>query len=249
MKIGAVGDLHYDGTDRSALSELGRRAREADVLVLCGDLTTHGDPGQMQDVADTLSPLGLPIVAVFGNHDYDADAVDENRRILSRAGVCVLDGGTVEIDGVGFAGVKGFPGGFGRGVLGAFGEVQVKAFVQAAVDEAMKLENALRNLGTGVRIVVMHYAPLAATVEGEPREVYPYLGSSRLLAPIEMLGADAVFHGHAHTGTPRAETPQGIPVFNVSLPLLRSHGRSIFFWTPPEPGAGTEEAQAFVEAE
>lgn len=234
MKIAAVGDLHYDGSDRRTLTSLTQNAREADVLVLCGDLTTHGRTKQIEGVANALGALGIPVVAVFGNHDHDADATDENTRTLERAGVRVLDGDTLEVDDVGFAGVKGFLGGFGPHALGAFGEGEVKSLVQATVDEALKLENALRDLRTRVKVAVLHYAPCAATIRGEKPEVYPYLGSSRLLPPIETLGADAVFHGHAHSGTHRATTPGGVPVFNVSLPLLRSAGRSIFFWSPPE---------------
>lgn len=240
MKIAAVGDLHYDGSGHEVLTELARGAREGDALVLCGDLTTHGDPEQMRDVAAALDTLDMPVVSVLGNHDYDSDEVGPIRRLLEDAGVAVLDGGTVVVGDVGFAGVKGFPGGFGRGALGAFGEPEVRAFAQAAVDEALKLENALRNLRTRIKVVVLHYAPLVGTVEGEPPEIYPYLGSSRLLSPVEMLGADVVFHGHAHTGSPRATTPEGVPVYNVSLPLLRTQGRTVLLWTVPD-GEGTGE--------
>lgn len=243
MKIAAVGDLHYDGSDRRTLTELTQSAREADVLVLCGDLTTHGEPEQTEGVANALGALGIPVVGVFGNHDHDADATEENTRILARAGVRMLDGGTMEVDDVGFAGVKGFLGGFGAHALGAFGETEVKSIVQAAVDEALKLENALRDLRTRVKIVVLHYAPSVGTIRGEDREVYPYLGSSRLLPPIETLGADAVFHGHAHGGTHRGTTPEGVPVFNVSLPLLRSTGRSIFYWSPPSAESDGEAGE------
>ncbi len=248
MKIAAVGDLHYDEDHRRVLTKLVQNARDADALVLCGDLTTHGEPEQMEAVADGLSALEVPVVSVFGNHDCDADRVPANTRILNAAGIHVLDGGSVEIGRVGFAGTKGFPGGFGRGALGAFGEEPVKAFVQAAVDEALKLENALRNLRTPVRVVVLHYAPLVDTVEGEPPEIYPFLGSSRLLPPIETLGADAVFHGHAHTGSHRGTTPGGIPVFNVSLPLLQSRDRSVFFWDVPDESRDEEDRGSAEEA-
>ncbi len=235
MKIAAVGDLHHDGTSSEAIHAVLGELPGADALVLCGDLTTHGEPDQTRSLARILDDVEVPVVSVLGNHDFEAGAADENCRILSEAGVRVLDGGIARVGDVGFAGVKGFPGGFGRGLLNAFGEPQVKAFVQAAVDEALKLENALRNLRTPVRVVVLHYAPFEETLEGEPKEIFPFLGCSRLLPPIDALGADVVFHGHAHTGARRGTTPAGIPVFNVSLPLLRSRGRAVFLWETPEP--------------
>jgi Icc-related predicted phosphoesterase len=159
-------------------------------------------------------------VAVLGNHDYEGGQPDEIRRILAEAGVTVLDGEATEIHGVGFAGVKGFAGGFGRGALGPWGERAIKVFVQEAVDEALKLESALARLRTDHRIAVLHYSPIRGTVEGEPPEIFPYLGSSRLEEPINRYRVSAVFHGHAHRGAAEGRTATGVPVYNVSMPLL-----------------------------
>src|SRR5690606_10275063 len=148
---------------------------------------------------------------VLGNHDYECDRVDLIQEMLEDAGVRVLDGTNVEIEGVGFAGAKGFGGGFGRRTLGPFGERVYKDFVQAAIDEALKLETALRTLETETRVVLLHYAPIPDTLHGEPLELFPFLGSSRLLQPIETYGASVVFHGHAHVGTPDGQSPGGVP--------------------------------------
>jgi Icc-related predicted phosphoesterase len=159
---------------------------------------------------------------VLGNHDYESDQADEIARILADAGVHMLDGDAVEVQGVGFAGVKGFAGGFGRGTLGPWGERAIKTFVQESVNEALKLESALARLKTAHRIAVLHYAPVQSTVEGEPAEIFPWLGSSRLEEPLTRYQVSAVVHGHAHKGTAVGHTTTGIPVYNVSLPLLQA---------------------------
>jgi Icc-related predicted phosphoesterase len=160
------------------------------------------------------------VVAVLGNHDYESGAVVEVSRILREGGVHLLDGESVEVAGLGFAGAKGFAGGFGRGVLGPWGEEAVKRFVHEAVNEALKLESALARLRTRTRIALLHYSPIAATVEGEPREIWPYLGCGRLEEPLSRYEVTAVFHGHAHHGRLEGRTATGTPVYNVSLPLL-----------------------------
>jgi Icc-related predicted phosphoesterase len=226
VRIGAVGDIHFNGEDTTILSEVVRAAeRDADILLLCGDLTTHGTAGQAEGVARALGGLAIPVVAVLGNHDYEGGEVEAVREVLGRHHVRVLDGSATAVEGVGIAGVKGFAGGFGRGSLGAFGEPIMKAFVQEAVDEALKLENAMRGVAASVRIVLLHYAPIPDTLVGEPEVIFPFLGSSRLLPPIDSLGADVVFHGHAHTGVLEAHTPAGVPVFNVAYPVLVAAGR------------------------
>src|SRR5438477_7622880 len=164
--------------------------------------------------------MKIPVIAVLGNHDFEGGKPNEIRQILTDSGVNVLDGEATEIAGVGFAGVKGFAGGFGRGALGPWGEHAIKAFVQEAVDEALKLEAALARLRTQRRVALMHYSPIRATVEGEPPEIFPFLGSSRLEEPINRYRVSAVFHGHAHRGTPEGRTSAGVPVHNVSMPLL-----------------------------
>jgi Icc-related predicted phosphoesterase len=163
----------------------------------------------------------IPTIAVLGNHDYESGKPEDVREPLCDAGVKVLDGGACELLGVGFAGVKGFCGGFGRGTLGAWGERAIKSFVQESLDEAMKLESALARLRTRRKVAVLHYSPIQATVEGEPPEIYPFLGTSRLEGPLNRYPVDAVFHGHAHRGSPEGRTVGGTPVYNVALPLLR----------------------------
>jgi Icc-related predicted phosphoesterase len=163
----------------------------------------------------------VPILAVFGNHDHESGQVDEVKGIISGAGVQVLDGDSVEVGGVGFAGCKGFCGGFGQKVLEPWGEPATKRFVREAVDEALKLERALARLTTPQRVAVLHYAPVAGTVQGEPAEIHPFLGSSRLEEPLNRYRVAAVFHGHAHRGSLEARTSSGAPVYNVALPLLR----------------------------
>jgi Icc-related predicted phosphoesterase len=193
----------------------------ADVLVLCGDFTDYGLPDEARILARELTAaVKIPVIAVLGNHDYEAGSQLEIRQILSDIGVQVLDGEATEIDGIGFAGVKGFAGGFGRGALGPWGEQAIKVFVQEAVNEAMKLEAALARLRTHRRVALMHYAPIRGTCEGEPPEIYPYLGSSRLEEPINRYRVSAVFHGHAHRGMAEGRTSAGVPVYNVAMPLL-----------------------------
>lgn len=162
----------------------------------------------------------IPIVAVLGNHDCEGGMEAQVRALLCDAGIHVLDGEAVEVGGVGIAGVKGFLGGFGRGALQPWGEEIIKRLVREAVDEALKLETALAKLRTPNRIALLHYSPVEGTVIGEPREIWPYLGSSRLEEPISRYPVSAVFHGHAHHGSPEARTRDGIPVYNVAMALL-----------------------------
>jgi len=142
--------------------------------------------------------------------------------MMSAEGIKVLDGSGYERDGIGFAGTKGFLGGFGRGMLTAFGEPQLKTFVQASIDEALKLERALSMLRTEKRVVVTHYAPVVDTVRGEPPEIFPYLGSGRLAEVIDRHQAILAVHGHAHHGALEGKTVGGVPVYNVALSLLMS---------------------------
>lgn len=236
IRIAAVGDLHFDPTRGTGFRDMFAAVnKHADILVLCGDITTHGKPEQMQAFVEELAGVKIPMVAVLGNHDHEAGMADDLTDILTGRGVHVLDGNEVEIEGIGFAGCKGFAGGFGRGALAPFGELLIKEFVQAALDEALKLENALRALHTETKIAVLHYAPLFETVVGEPEVIWPFLGSSRLLQPIETIGATAVFHGHAHHGTLEATTPSGIPVFNVAMPLLEERNEKFFVFEVPAP--------------
>lgn len=223
VRLAAVGDLHYGKASRGSLQALfaALTRLECDVLVLCGDLTDYGLPEEAVELARELTAgTKIPVVGVLGNHDYESGAAVEITRVLTEAGVRILDGESVELQGIGFAGVKGFAGGFGRGALGPWGEDAVKRFVQEAVAEALKLETALARLRTPTRVAILHYAPIAETVEGEPREIYPWLGCSRLEDPLARYEVTAVFHGHAHHGTAEGKTINGTPVYNVSLPLL-----------------------------
>lgn len=223
VRIAAVGDLHCTKAARGQFQPLfARVAQTADVLVLCGDLTDYGLPEEAQVLAGELAAgTRIPTVAVLGNHDFHSDQADAVRQVLVEAGVTMLDGESCEILGVGFAGAKGFAGGFGRGTLGAWGEPAVKAFVQEALDEALKLEGALARLRTPHRVAVLHYAPIQATVENEPVEIFTYLGCSRLEEPLNRYPVTAVVHGHAHNGSPEGRTTAGVPVYNVAAPLLR----------------------------
>jgi Icc-related predicted phosphoesterase len=223
VRVAAVGDLHCTKTSQGLIRPLFENSPEfADVLVLCGDLTDYGLPEEAHVLVDELSvALKLPIVAVLGNHDFESGREDEIRRILVDAGIILLDGDAIEVRGIGFAGARGFAGGFGRGTLGSWGERAVKAFVQEAVDEAMKLESALARLRTESRVAVLHYAPIRATVENEPEEIFPFLGCGRLEEPLNRYPVTAVVHGHAHNGSPQGYTATGVPVYNVSLPLMR----------------------------
>src|SRR5688500_3769978 len=222
LRIAAMGDIHVSKNSQGAFQPLFTQiTSNADVLVLCGDFTDYGLPDEARILARELTAgVKIPVIAVLGNHDYEGGKQGEIRQILSDAGVTVLDGEATEIEGVGFAGVKGFAGGFGRGALGPWGEQAIKHFVQEAIDEALKLEAALARLRTTRRVALMHYSPVRATVEGEPPEIFPYLGSSRLEEPINRYRVSAVFHGHAHRGTAEGRTSTGVPVYNVAMPLM-----------------------------
>jgi Icc-related predicted phosphoesterase len=229
MRIAATADLHFSPQSYDRIREqMGRVRDEADVLVVAGDLTNYGRPQEMESLLNALVRLRVPVVAVLGNHDYESGHQNELMQMMSAEGIKVLDGTGYERDGVGFAGTKGFLGGFGRGVLTAFGEPEIKAFVQAAIDEALKLERALAQIRTEKRVIVLHYSPIGDTVKGEPIEIYPYLGNSRLAEVADRHGANLILHGHAHHGSPDGKTTAGIPVHNVALHILQSQN-------PPMP--------------
>jgi Icc-related predicted phosphoesterase len=223
VRVAAVGDLHCTRTSQGALQPLFAAASaNADVLLLCGDLTDYGHPEEARVLAREVSTgLRIPAVGVLGNHDYESGQHEEVVHILRDGGVVILDGDGCEVAGLGIGGVKGLGGGFGDRALQPWGEDIMKRFVREAVDEALKLETALARLRTARRVAILHYSPIQATVEGEPPELYPFLGSSRLEEPLDRYQVDLVFHGHAHRGRPEARTRGGIPVYNVCLPLLR----------------------------
>ena len=228
VRIGAVADLHFSPSAQGQhhnpqfLRDLLTRAgRECDVLLLPGDLTDRGSPEEAQALSREIhAALNVPVIAVLGNHDFESGRQDDVKQILCDAGVRVLDGESCEVSGVGFAGIKGFAGGFGKYALGPWGEEVIKRFVHEAVEEALKLESALARLRMPRRVAVLHYSPIQETVEGEPIEIFAFLGSSRLAEPLARFRVDAVFHGHAHRGCPEGRTAAGVPVYNVSLPVL-----------------------------
>jgi Icc-related predicted phosphoesterase len=223
VRVAAAADLHCKedsaGQFRPWLSLI---KEQADVLILCGDLTDYGKPEEARVLAAELQAVGVPIVAVLGNHDVESGKANEVQHILCDAGVRILGGDvtSIEIVGIGFTGTKGFMGGFGARTLGPWGEPVVKGIVQEALDETLKLETGLARLRTHYRVVLLHYSPIRGTVEGEPLEIYPFLGCSRLEEPILRYPVNAVFHGHAHRGSLQGSTANGVPVYNVAVPLL-----------------------------
>lgn len=222
LRIAAVADIHVKKTSQGAFQPLFAKVTEsADVLLLCGDLTDYGTVEEGKILAKEItSALRIPVIAVLRNHDYESGHEKELVAILADAGVTVLDGDSYELHGVGFAGVKGFAGGFGRRALGAWGEPIIKNFVHETINEALKLEAALARLRTPQKIAVLHYSPIQATVNGEPPEIIAFLGSSRLEEPLDRYRVNAVFHGHAHRGSPEGRTKGNAPVYNVAMHVL-----------------------------
>lgn len=223
VHIAAIADLHcksnFAGKFRPLFAHISDRAN---ILLLCGDLVDYGLPEEAHVLVKELSEVTkrIPVIAVMGNHEFESGKIDEVQKILTDGGIVLLDGEACEIEGIGFAGVKGFAGGFGERLLAPWGEAIMKKFVHEAVDEALKLESALAKLRTTHRIALLHYSPIAATVMGEPLEIYPFLGSSRLEEPLNRFSVTAAFHGHAHHGAPEGKTKTGVPVYNVAMKLL-----------------------------
>ena len=218
MRVAAIGDLHVQESDIAPYRELfGEISNHADVLLLCGDLTNFGKTSEAEILAEDIKSCSVPVLGVLGNHDYECGQPEKVVEILRGAGMTVLDEQAHEINGVGFAGVKGFMGGYGKGELAPFGEPIAKMFVDEAMNEARKLENQLRTLRTERSVAVLHYSPIEGTIEGEPEAIYQYLGSQRLCDPIDRFDhVKAVVHGHAHHGTYEGHTPLGKPVYNVA---------------------------------
>jgi Icc-related predicted phosphoesterase len=234
-RIAAVGDIHVRENDQGKWHSFFRTVSEkADILLLCGDLTDTGHMNEAEVLVEELKSCKIPVVGVLGNHDYERDHQKAIKKMLEKQGVCMLDGEFIVIGGIGFAGVKGFGGGFDKHMLSMFGESAMKAFVQEAVDDALRLDRALAHLDTEYadikKIVLTHYAPIKATVIGEPEEIFPFLGSSRLAEPINRRQVLAAFHGHAHVGTLEGVTSAGVKVFNVAKPILTKAGYETPFY-------------------
>ena len=231
VRIAAVGDIHIEQyAQQSHLPLFQEASLEADVLLLCGDLTHHGIVEEAQELVNQLSVCTIPVLAVMGNHDYTSDQAVPIIELLRENGVHVLLGEALEIEGVGFAGTKGFGGGFGTNMLSPFGEEVTKQYVQEGVNEAVALENALSKIrDVEKKVVLLHYAPIQTTVEGEPPEIYNHLGCSRLEDPLNRYSVQAVFHGHAHRGKPEGKTTTGISVYNVAFPLLQNQSIGLHY--------------------
>jgi len=223
IRIAAIGDLHVTENGANPYRDLFvEMSGEADVIVLCGDLTNFGKTKEAEILAEDIRAARVPVVGVLGNHDYECGQPETVREILHQGGMTVLDEQAVEIDGIGFAGVKGFVGGFGRGELAPFGEPEIKAFVDVANNEARKLENGLRTIRTDKSVAVLHYSPIPDTLVGEPIEIFQYLGTQRLADAIDRFDhVQAVVHGHAHHGSYEGRTMGGKPVYNCAQFVVR----------------------------
>jgi uncharacterized protein len=217
VRIAAIADLHCrpasHGMIRAMLEQV---PDEADVLLLAGDLTDNGSIEEANLLMEEISFLDMPILAVLGNHDHESGQAEAVSEALRAGGLILMDGTSHEIDGVGFVGTKGFCGGFGKTLVQPFGEAALKTFIKTSIDEAVQLENALVKLDCKQRVAVLHYAPIRETLQGEPKELFPFLGSSRLCNALDRQGVDLIVHGHAHHGSPQGVTQSGIPVHNVS---------------------------------
>lgn len=227
MRIAACADVHARAGDEARIAAMFEGARgEADLLVLAGDLTDHGRSEEMEALVRGLHDVAMPIVAVLGNHDHEGGTEKDLFRMLAASGIHILDRRrpSVTIDGVGFAGVKGFGGGFGDRLVRAFGEEPLKSFVSASVVEAEALRGALVGLDTPKKVAILHYSPIPHTVHGEPPEIWPFLGTSRLEQALDEGGAHVALHGHAHHGAMHGKTAKGVPVHNVSIPVLWAAG-------------------------
>jgi Icc-related predicted phosphoesterase len=226
IRIAAVGDVHVaEDSDERFEPWIEAVHAEADALLLAGDLTRSGNPAEGAVLARELSRIRIPVVAVLGNHDYQMDGDREITSMLLDAGVHVLEGSSVVIpvgdQKLGIAGTKGFGGGFAGACGSDFGEPEMKAFIRYTKRLADSLRVELAKLSTDVRVALVHYAPVADTLEGERREIYPFLGSYLLAEAVDASGADLVLHGHAHAGREVGVTPRGIPVRNVARHVIR----------------------------
>jgi Icc-related predicted phosphoesterase len=247
IRIAAVGDLHFGndavGTYRPHLDGIGERA---DVFLIAGDLTRLGDPEEARALGDELRDLAIPTIAVLGNHDHHSDRQDEVRSVMEAAGVRMLEGEgeVVELGGVrlGVAGAKGFGGGFAGASASNFGEREMKSFIRHTMEVADRLEAAIGALDADHRVVLLHYAPVKETLDGEPPEIHAFLGSYLLAEAIDRAGADLVLHGHAHRGAGSGSTPGGIPVRNVAWPVI---GQAYAMFRLDRPGrVGSRAATA-----
>lgn len=233
-RIAAMADIHTKITDKGILRSTFKEINEkADVLVICGDLTDTGDEEEARILGEGLEVLQVPIIGVLGNHDYEKGRQKMIKQILSEQNMIILEGESIIVHDVAFAGVKGFGGGFEQYMLSLFGEVMMKQFVHEAVNEALQLDRALTHLEQDdsqmPKVVLLHYSPIKETIIGEPEQLFPFLGSSHLEDTINRRQVTLTFHGHAHAGTPKGQTATKIPVYNVALPVLRKQKKDQSF--------------------
>jgi Icc-related predicted phosphoesterase len=226
IRVAAVGDVHVGLDSHGCLRpHFEHVAERADLLLFAGDLTRHGDPEEGAVLVDEIRDLGLPTIAVLGNHDHHSDAGDRIRGQLETAGICVLEGeGTVvDVNGVrvGVAGSKGFGGGFAGACATDFGEPEMKAFIRHTRGMAERLQAALEGLEADLKVALLHYSPVEDTLQGERLEIFPFLGSYLLAEAIDRAAADLAVHGHAHGGVEKGMTPGGIHVRNVAQPVIK----------------------------
>ncbi len=233
MKILALGDIHcrLDTTDliHKLIGELGHNF---DVMLLAGDLTDNGIIEEAEILARQLKPYiaNVPVIAILGNHDHELGKAEQITHAMRDAGVIMLEGTTCEVDDVGFVGTKGFCGGFDENLIQPFGEAALKTFIRTSIDEALRMENSLSKLhGCKHKVALMHYAPVKATLIGEPPELFPFLGTSWLADAVDRRGADVIFHGHAHHGSPFGRTRANIPVHNVSRFVQMAHNGKPYY--------------------
>lgn len=232
IRIAAAGDVHFDRKSHNRLSQhFSGLEEKADVFLLAGDLTQTGHPEEMKVLAEDLSKCPVPVIAVLGNHDYHVDQVEVVTQILRDVGVTVLEGNSTILhiadSKVGIAGSKGFGGGFVGACGSDFGEPEMKAFMRHSKNNARALEQVIKDMDVDYKIVLLHYSPTAQTLAGEKKEIYPFLGCYYLAEAVDYGKADICFHGHAHGGVERGETPGGCPVRNVAQPVIR-HAFNIY---------------------
>ncbi len=228
IRVAAIGDVHcWQGAEGHFKPLFDRVNSEADIFLLAGDLTMGGKVEEVEVLLHELRDVTLPMAAVLGNHDCDENNEGEIANLLRQRQIPVLEGNNMVLrlgdKTVGIAGAKGFCGGFDKYAVAPYGEKALKDFVYASLTEAYKLEEALSPLEGDFRIVLLHYAPIRDTVVGEALELWPFLGSSALIKPVERFGANVVFHAHAHYGSPRGMSKTGIPVFNVARTVMKGY--------------------------
>ena len=246
VRIAAAADVHASDVSRERVERAFADLRgEADVVLLAGDLTTSGEPEQAEVLAGACRLLDVPIFAVLGNHDHHAGRVAELEEVLAAAGVRLLDreSASCEVAGLelGVVGAKGFVGGFPGSALPDFGEPLLRQVYAETTAEAEAIARGLQAIvHCDVRIVLLHYAPVVDTLEGEPPGIHTYLGSDRLATPIAENGADLVLHGHAHAGSFQGCIGD-IPVYNVAVHVT---GRN--FWIVELDGGGARRGGEVV---